>query len=85
MVNNSENKRCSAVDRSVEHLGASDAFIIQLRRFLQRAIKEVQAGKDAPGTIFDSQPRDYVHLRREAADLPADVSWRTLYSNAANS
>jgi hypothetical protein len=31
-----------------EHVGA-DAFILQVRRFLLRAVKDVQAGKEAPG------------------------------------
>lgn len=67
------------VDRSVEHLGASDAFIIQVRRFIQRAVKELQAGRPAPGAIFAADRNDMSHLRCEAATLPAQVSWRSLY------
>ena len=32
------------VDRRNEHLGVSDAFILQVRRFLLSAVKDVQAG-----------------------------------------
>ena len=67
------------VDRSKEHVGASDAFILQVRRFLLRAVKDVQAGKLPPGLIFEREQNDLAHLRCEAAHLPAGVSWRSLY------
>lgn len=69
------------VDRSVEHLGASDAFIIQVRRFLLQAVKNFPAGKAAPGPIFDPANADLAQPRCEAAPLPAQVSWRALYRN----
>ena len=69
------------VNRTVEHLGASDAFIIQVRRCLLRAVKDFQAGKQPPGLIFDPEQNNFAHLRCEAAHLPANVSWRSLYEN----
>ena len=69
------------VNRTVEHLGASDAFIIQVRRFLLRAVKDFQAGKEPPGVIFDAAQNNLAHLRCEAAYLPAKVTWRSLYEN----
>ncbi len=69
------------VNRTVEHLGASDAFIIQVRRFLLRAVKDFQAGNEPPGLIFDQVQNNFAHLRCEAAHLPAKVSWRSLYEN----
>ena len=69
------------VDRSVEHLGATDAFIIQVRRFLLRAVKSYQAGNEPPGIIYDPKQNDFAQLRCEAAQLPANISWRTLYEN----
>lgn len=69
----------AVVDRSREHAGASDAFIPQVRRFILRAVKDVQAGKPGPGAIFPGTPNEMSHLRCEAAQLPADVSWRSLY------
>ena len=60
---------------------ASDAFIIQVRRFLLRAVKDFQAGKEPPGVIFDAAQNNFAHLRCEAAHLPANVSWRSLYEN----
>ena len=56
-----------------------DAFILQVRRFLLRAVKDVQAGKLPPGLIFEREQNDLAHLRCEAAHLPAGVSWRSLY------
>ena len=50
-----EPRRCATesmgpvVDRSKEHVGASDAFILQVRRFLLRAVKDVQAGEIPAG------------------------------------
>ncbi|MSP40152.1 MAG: aromatic ring-hydroxylating dioxygenase subunit alpha [Deltaproteobacteria bacterium] len=69
------------VDRSVEHLGATDAFIIQVRRCLLRAVKDFQAGKRPPGLIFDPEQNNFAHLRCEAAQLPTNVSWRSLYED----
>ncbi len=69
------------VNRTVEHLGASDAFIIQVRRCLLRAVKDFQAGKEPPGLIFDPEQNNFAHLRCEAAHLPANISWRSLYEN----
>jgi len=67
------------VDRSIEHLGASDAFVIQVRRFLLRAVKDFQAGKQPPGLIYEPEQNDFAHVRCEAAYLPANMSWRSLY------
>ncbi len=38
-------------DRTREHLGASDVAIVQARRMLLNAIRDVQNGKEAPGVI----------------------------------
>jgi phthalate 4,5-dioxygenase oxygenase subunit len=69
------------VDRTVEHLAVSDAYIIQVRRFLLRAVNDLQAGKQPPGLIYDAEQNDFAQLRCEAASLPANVSWRTLYED----
>jgi hypothetical protein len=69
------------VDRSVEHLATSDSYIIQVRRFLLRAVKDFQAGKEPPGLIYDPKQNHFAHLRCEAAHLPSGVSWRSLYEN----
>lgn len=69
------------VDRSKEHVGASDAFILQVRRFLLRAVKDFQAGRVPPGLIFDPEQNNLAHLRCEAAHLPAGISWRSLYED----
>ena len=69
------------VDRSKEHVGASDAFILQVRRFLLRAVKDFQAGQVPPGLVFEPEQNNLAHLRCEAAHLPAGVSWRSLYAD----
>ncbi len=38
-------------DRTREHLGASDVAIVQARRMMLNAIKDVQGGKEPPGVI----------------------------------
>jgi phenylpropionate dioxygenase-like ring-hydroxylating dioxygenase large terminal subunit len=72
------------VDRGVEHLGASDAFIIQVRRCLLRAVRDFQAGNEPPGLIYDARDNNFAHVRCEAAQLPAGISWRSLYDNVAS-
>ena len=41
-------------DRTREHLGTSDIHLIQLRRYMLRAIKTMEAGGDLPGSNPDS-------------------------------
>jgi phenylpropionate dioxygenase-like ring-hydroxylating dioxygenase large terminal subunit len=59
------------VDRSQEHLGPADKAIIQARRLLLGAIKEVQAG----GTPRGINPTYYA-LRASEGVLPRDADWR---------
>ena len=67
------------VDRTKEHLGASDSYVIQVRRFLLKAVKDSQAGKAPPGLIYDPVRADFARIRCDVAYLPAGVSWRTLF------
>ena len=67
------------VDRRKEHLGASDSYLIQVRRFLLKAVRDVQAGKPPPGLVYDPAQADFSRIRCDVAYLPADVSWRTLF------
>jgi len=59
------------VDRSKEHLGPADKAIIQARRLLLGAIKDVQAGH-APRGINPT----YYALRASEGVLPRDADWR---------
>ena len=69
------------VDRTKEHLGASDSYIIQVRRFLLKALKELQAGNQPPGLVYDPSQADFSHIRCDVAHLPSNVSWRTLFED----
>jgi phthalate 4,5-dioxygenase len=40
-------------DRTQEHLGSTDIVIIEVRKALLNAIKEMEAGKEAPGRLHD--------------------------------
>jgi phenylpropionate dioxygenase-like ring-hydroxylating dioxygenase large terminal subunit len=53
-------------DRTREHLGTSDIHLIQLRRYMLRAIKTMEAGGDIPG----SDPDGY-RVRSSIVQLPA--------------
>jgi len=69
------------VDRTKEHLGASDSYIIQVRRFLLKAVRDLQAGKQPPGLVFDAAQADFARIRCDIAYLPANVSWRTFFDD----
>jgi phthalate 4,5-dioxygenase oxygenase subunit len=59
-------------DRSVEHLGTSDAMIIRVRRRLIQAVKALRdQGVTPPGV---TNPEVF-HVRSCAAVLPANVDW----------
>ncbi len=62
------------VDRTKEHLGASDAAITASRRVLLRAIQAVAEGQDAPGTRA-SVPSDLIVS--EDFDIEPSEDWRT--------
>jgi phthalate 4,5-dioxygenase len=72
------------VDRTKERLGASDSYVIQVRRFLLKAVRDVEAGKAPPGAIYNDENPDLSGIRCDIAHLPANVSWRTLFDNKSN-
>lgn len=67
------------VDRTKEHLGVSDSYVIQVRRFLLKALGDLQSGKPPPGLVYDSGQADFSSIRCDVAYLSANVSWRTLF------
>src|SRR6266478_7571574 len=68
------------MNRSREHLGISDSYVIQVRKFLLEAVRAFQAGEDPPGLAYETTENFFPHLRSEIALLPPDVSWKTLFS-----
>jgi hypothetical protein len=66
-------------DRTKEHLGVSDSYVIQVRRFLLKAVRDLQAGREPPGLVYDATQADFSRIRCDVAYLPSGVSWRTLF------
>jgi phenylpropionate dioxygenase-like ring-hydroxylating dioxygenase large terminal subunit len=60
------------VNRSKEHLGASDAAIVGMRRLLLRAARDVVQGIEPPG-LDPAIPFD--RITSATFDAPADVPW----------
>ncbi len=46
-------------DRSLEHLGSTDVVIIEVRKALTNAIKQMQEGKEAPGLLRDPRQNQF--------------------------
>ena len=59
------------VDRTQEHLGASDKAIIAMRRVLLQAARSIGEGVNPPGT-----GSEYYKLRAIDKVLPSDSNWR---------
>jgi hypothetical protein len=38
--------------QNTEHLGVSDSYVIQVRRFLLKAVNDLEAGKQPPGVVI---------------------------------
>ena len=62
-------------DRTLEHLGASDTQIALMRKFLLKAVREFQEGKEPPGLAFDAASNTFGNLYTVDALLPLDVPW----------
>ena len=58
-------------DRTKEHLGFSDTYVIGLRRFLLKAARDLQEGKEAPGINTDATEVD---LNCTDVMMPSNVS-----------
>jgi phthalate 4,5-dioxygenase len=63
-------------DRTQETLGASDAYVIALRRFLLDAVKAFQRGATPPGLAFDAAANDYAAAQCAAVRFSAGTAWR---------
>ncbi|MBI1196815.1 MAG: Rieske 2Fe-2S domain-containing protein [Phenylobacterium sp.] len=67
-------------DRSADHLGSSDAAIIQFRRQMVAAAKAVQAGEPAIGTTGDVRQVDLASFE---GVVPKDADWRAFTTRNA--
>jgi phenylpropionate dioxygenase-like ring-hydroxylating dioxygenase large terminal subunit len=66
-------------DRTQEHLGVSDSYVIQVRRFLLKAVRDLQDGKAPPGLVFDPAQADFAQVRCDVAYLPDGAPWRKVF------
>jgi phthalate 4,5-dioxygenase oxygenase subunit len=60
------------IDRSREHLGTTDKAVIQFRRCLLDAARDLQNGIDPPG----SDSKSYRSVRPTDLTIPKDVRWQ---------
>ena len=63
------------VDRTKEHLGTSDTYVIALRKFLIEAIKNFQKGIEPPGSVFDPSQNDYSATNCTSVTIPVGEAW----------
>ena len=61
-------------DRTKEHLGVSDMTVIEVRKFLLKAVKSFQAGKEPPHIVRDPTDNNFQHLVTTSEPLPSTVS-----------
>ena len=73
----------SITDRTKENLGATDLHIVQVRRFLLRAVRDMLEGSDLPGVVYDPAENE-IHdgAYMITATLPKDSSWKDLLPKA---
>jgi hypothetical protein len=63
-------------DRSKETLGTTDAYVIALRRFLLKAVKDFQRGAEPPGLVYDPADNDYTATVCTWTTVPPDGDWK---------
>jgi nitrite reductase/ring-hydroxylating ferredoxin subunit len=64
------------VDRTREHLGASDGYIVAVRLFLLKAVRDLQRGIEPPGLVWDPAKNDFSKANCTSVRVPAEVSWK---------
>jgi phthalate 4,5-dioxygenase len=63
-------------DRTKEHLGASDTYVIALRRFFLKAVRDFTQGIEPPGLVFDPAKNDFSAANCTSVTVPLDESWK---------
>jgi len=64
------------VDRTKEHLGASDGYIVAVRLFLLKAVRDLQRGIEPPGLVWDPVKNDFSKANCTSVRVRAEVSWK---------
>jgi phthalate 4,5-dioxygenase len=62
-------------DRTFEHLGSTDIVIIEVRKALLNAIKEMQAGGEAPGRLMSADDNRFPDFICTADYIPDGEDW----------
>jgi len=62
-------------DRTEEHLGVGDTQLVEIRRFLLDALRDIDEGRDPPGTVIDPEDNVYPDLFMVDATLPLSAPW----------
>jgi hypothetical protein len=68
-------------DRSQEFLGSSDRAIIAARRQVLRAIRDVEAGKEAPHVIRNEEANRFPHLTVVSEVITDGSDWQNYWKN----
>jgi phthalate 4,5-dioxygenase len=63
-------------DRTQEHLAVSDRPIIEARKIMLAAIKDVQEGRDPPGVVRDPAQNRFPRIATTYGIIPSDVDWK---------
>ena len=66
-------------DRTQEFLGSSDRAIIAVRRQVLRAIRDVQAGREAPHVIRDAHVNRFAHLMVVSEVITDGSDWQNFW------
>ena len=73
----------SVQDRTQEHLVSSDKAIVAARKLLEAAVRQVEAGKDAPHVVRTPSNNRFSHLVVLSEMIPADADWHEVTRKAA--
>lgn len=64
-------------NRTAEHLGSTDKAVAAARRLLLKAVREVQEGGDAPGTVREGTSNPFEELVCSDQIVAGSDDWRT--------
>ena len=68
------------MDRTLEHLGASDQHVIAGRRCLFNALEAMERGEDPPGVAYTTEQNElFSDLYCVNGELPLEASWQELF------
>lgn len=63
-------------DRTREHLGASDGYVVAVRLFLLKAVRDLQRGIEPAGLVWDHAKNDFSSANSTSVRVPAEASWK---------